>query len=211
MIKFIGEEIERYCHDHTALESEPLQKLEKETYAKTDDPGMLVGRIEGTFLKLLVRMTGARSILEIGTFTGYSALIMAEALPDDGRLVTCDIDAKTTEIARRYWADSPHGRKIELKLGPALDSIQNLKGPFDLVFIDADKENYSKYWEACIPKMRRGGVLVADNVLWSGRVLDPKEASDRALAEFNERVRNDVRVEAVMLTIRDGITLACKL
>jgi caffeoyl-CoA O-methyltransferase len=156
-------------------------------------------------------MTNARRVLEIGTFTGYSALMMAEALPDDGRLVTCDIDAESTGIAGRYWQNSPHGHKIELMLGPALGSIEKLEGPFDLVFIDADQENYSGYWEACVPKVRRGGVLVADNVLWSGRVLDPQNESDHALAAFNERVVNDPRVEAVMLTVRDGVTLACKL
>lgn len=211
MIKFFGEEIERYCHDHTTRESALLQTLDKETHDETDDPGMLVGRVEGTFLKLLVRMIGARYVLEIGTFTGYSALMMAEALPAGGRLITCDIDEETTEIARRFWASSPHGSKIELRLGQALETIGKLDGPFDLVFIDADKENYSEYWEACVPKVRQGGVIVADNVLWSGRVLEPKEESDRALAVFNKRVENDPRVEAVMLTVRDGVTLACKL
>jgi caffeoyl-CoA O-methyltransferase len=210
MIKSFGEEIEKYCHDHTTGEDILFQTLEKETHDKTDNPGMLVGRIEGTFLKMLARMVNATRILEIGTFTGYSALMMAEALPDDGRLITCDIDEEVTKIARRYWASSPHGNKIDLRLGPALESINKLDGPFDLVFIDADKENYSEYWEACVPLVRQGGVIIADNVLWSGRVLDPQEESDRALAAFNTRVKNDPRVDAVMLTIRDGVTLACK-
>jgi len=211
MIKFIKDDIARYCRDHTTAESALVAKLERETHDSTDDPGMLVGRVEGTFLKLLVRMTNARRVLEIGTFTGYSALMMAEALPDDGRLITCDVDGETTRIARRYWSACPHGSKIELKLGPALDTLRELDGPFDLVFIDADKENYNGYWDACVPKVRPGGVIAADNVLWSGRVLDPKKESDRALAAFNERVRNDPRVEAAMLTVRDGVTVACKL
>lgn len=210
MIKFFGEEIEKYCHDHTTGEGDLYKTLEKETHDKTNNPGMLVGRIEGTFLQLLVRMLKAKRVLEIGTFTGYSALMMAESLPDDGRLITCDIDEEVTTIAKRYWASSPHGKKIQLQLGPALQSIQKLDSRFDLVFIDADKENYSEYWEACVPKVRRGGVLIADNVLWSGRVLDPQEESDRALAAFNTRVKNDTRVDAVMLTIRDGVTLARK-
>ena len=211
MIEFSGEEIERYCREHTTREDTLVRKLEKETHQKTTDPGMLVGRVEGTFLKLLVRMTNARRVLEIGTFTGYSALMMAEALPEDGRLITCDVDAGTAKIARRYWAESPHGRKIDLRLGPALDTLKQLEGPFDLVFIDADKENYSAYWEDCVPKVRQGGVLAADNVLWSGRVLAPEKESDRALAAFNRRVASDPRVETVMLTIRDGVSLACKL
>jgi caffeoyl-CoA O-methyltransferase len=210
MIEFFGEEIENYCHDHTTDEAEIYKALEKETHDTTDNPGQLVGRIEGTFLKLLVRMVDAKSVLEIGTFTGYSALMMAEALPDDGQLITCDIDEEVTNIARRYWASNPHGNKIKLKLGNAIETIAKLKGPFDLVFIDADKEKYNEYWEACVPKVRGGGVLVADNVLWSGKVLEPEEESDRALADFNTRVKNDPRVDAVMLTIRDGVTLACK-
>lgn len=210
MNKFFGQEIEKYCHDHTTSEGRLFRTLEKETRDKTDNPGMLVGRVEGTFLKLLVRVIGAKRVLEIGTFTGYSALMMAEALPDDGRLITCDIDEEVTEIAQRYWASSPHGDKIELKIGPALQTIRELAGPFDLVFLDADKENYEEYWDACVPLLRAGGVLVADNVLWSGRVLDPQEDSDRALAAFNTRVKNDKRVDAVMLTIRDGVTLAVK-
>ncbi|MFH1754839.1 MAG: class I SAM-dependent methyltransferase [Candidatus Latescibacterota bacterium] len=210
MLSYSTEDIERYCHDHTSSEPDLLRTLEKETHNTTDNPGMLVGRVEGMFLKLIVRMTRARRILEIGTFTGYSALIMAEALPHDGQLITCDIDEQTTTIARRYWEASPHGNKIDLKLGPALQTIKEIEGPFDLVFIDADKENYLAYWEACVPLVRQGGILAADNVLWSGRVLDPKEDTDCALAAFNERVQNDPRVETVMLTIRDGVTLACK-
>jgi caffeoyl-CoA O-methyltransferase len=171
---------------------------------------MLVGPVQGMFLTLIARSTGARNVLEIGTFTGYSALRLAEGLPDDGEVITCDIDPDTTEIARRHWAQSPHGRKIKLVLAPALDTIESFPGPFDLVFIDADKGNYINYWEACIPKVRSGGLILADNVLWSGRVLDPKEEDDHALVAFNKHVVNDTRADVVMLTVRDGITLACK-
>lgn len=135
---------------------------------------------------------------------------MAEGLPPGGKLITCDIDPHTTQMARQFWAQSPHGRKINLKLGPALETLQGLKGPFDIVFLDADKENYTRYWEAFLPKVRKGGLVVADNVLWSGRVLNPQEKSDHALAEFNKHVHADKRVEAVMLALGDGLTLAWK-
>jgi caffeoyl-CoA O-methyltransferase len=135
---------------------------------------------------------------------------MAEGLPDGGEIVTCDIDPKATAIATRYWNRSPHGKKIVLRLGPALDTIAGLTGPIDLVFIDADKTNYVHYWDACLPKVRAGGVILADNVLWSGEVLAPKEADALALAAFNEHIARDPRVEHLMLPIRDGITIAVK-
>ena len=135
---------------------------------------------------------------------------MAEGLPDDGKLITCDIDPETTQIAKKYWSRSPHGKKIELKLGPALETLKTIEGLFDLVFIDADKVNYINYWELCLPKIRRGGLLVVDNVLWSGSVLNPEDETERAIDEFNNHVYNDKRVEVVMLPIRDGVTLAWK-
>jgi caffeoyl-CoA O-methyltransferase len=134
---------------------------------------------------------------------------MAEGLPDDGKLITCDIDPKTTQIAQKYWSRSPHGKKIELKLGPALETLKTIEGSFDLIFIDADKMNYINYWELCLPKIRRGGLLVIDNVLWSGSVLNPEDETERAIAQFNKHVC-DERVEVVMLPIRDGVTLAWK-
>ena len=133
---------------------------------------------------------------------------MAEGLPDDGTLTTCDVDSATTAIARKYWRQSPHGEKIELRLGPALETIRDIEGPLDLVFIDADKVSYIDYWEAVVPKMRRGGLIVADNVLWSGRVVSPDDANAKALAAFNDHVAADARVEQVMLPIRDGVTVA---
>ncbi len=210
MLALVPEAIEQYAVEHSAAESPLLQELVRETYASTELPQMQVGRLEGAFLRLLVRLTRAKRVLEIGTFTGYSALVMAEALPPSGKLVTCDIDPKATAIARRFWARSPHGSKIELKLGPAAETLKKLRGPFDMVFIDADKLNYIRYWEACMPKVRKGGLLVADNVLWGGGVLHPKEESDKALAAFGDHVQGDRRVESVMLTVRDGLTLAYK-
>lgn len=205
------EAIDEYTKLHTSREDPLLQELTQETYAKAKYPTMQTGHVEGSLLALLAAILEARSVLEIGSFTGYSALAMAAAMPPDGRLITCDVDPVATEIARRYWARSPHGGKIELRLGPALETIESLDGPLDLVFIDADKENYINYWEACLPKVRRGGVIVVDNVLWSGKVLDPKEETDRAIVAFNTHARYDERVKAVMLPVRDGVTVARKL
>jgi caffeoyl-CoA O-methyltransferase len=210
MESFVSEPIQSYADRFTTPEPELLAELARETRASRTDAQMMVGHGQGTLLKLLVRMTGARRVLEVGTFTGYSALAIASGLPDDGTLVTCDVDADTTAIARRYWARSPHGAKITLRLGPALETIAALPGPFELAFIDADKPNYIRYWEAILPKTRAGGVIVADNVLWSGRVLDPQDDNSRALAAFNEHVRADARVEHVMIPIRDGVTVAVK-
>ncbi len=209
-LTLVPEPIEEYAAEHTDPPGPILEKLREETYAKMSLPQMQVGRIEGTFLKLLVRLSRAKRVLEIGMFTGYSGLMMAEGLPDDGELVTCDVDPKAEAMATRYFAQSPHGKKIQIRMGPALETIKALKGPIDMVFIDADKENYPKYYEAVLPLLRKGGLLVADNVLWSGRVLDPKEATDRAIAEFNDKVAKDTRVEKVLLTVRDGMMLAVK-
>jgi caffeoyl-CoA O-methyltransferase len=202
--------IERYCAENTVPESKLLRDLVTETYGTISFPQMQIGHVEGAFLRMLARLVSARRVLELGTFTGYSALVMAEGLPDDGELITCDIDPEATGIAKRYWSRSPHGRKIELRLGPALEALETIEGFFDLVFIDADKENYINYWELCLPKTRSGGLLVVDNVLWGGEVLDPKDETDRAIAEFNRHVYRDKRVEVVMLPVRDGVTLAYK-
>ena len=206
----VDEAVEQFAHDHTTQESELFVQLRDETYASMNMPQMQVGRIEGGFLKMLVRLTGARNILEIGMFTGYSALMMAEGLPDDGRLITCDVNPKAEEIAARYFAKSPHGKKIEIRIAPALETIKTLSGPLDLVFIDADKGNYSNYYEACLPLLRPGGLIVADNVLWSGDVLNPQDDNSRAIVAFDKLVQADPRVENVCLTVRDGIMLAWK-
>jgi caffeoyl-CoA O-methyltransferase len=210
MISFIPENIQAYADAHSSPEATLFKELAAETRASTTQPQMMVGHGEGLLLRCLVRMTAARRVLEIGTFTGYSALAMAEGLPEGGELITCDVDPATSAIAQKYWDRSPHGKKIVLKLGPALDTLSRLAGPLDLVFIDADKQNYVHYWDACIPKVRAGGVLIADNVLWSGEVLAPKDVEARALAAFNEHVLRDPRVDLVMLPIRDGVSVAVK-
>jgi caffeoyl-CoA O-methyltransferase len=204
------EKILQYCDAHTTPDSEECRAIADETHATSDSAQMLVGPVQGMFLTLLARAISAKRVLEIGTFTGYSALKLAEGLPDDGTVITCDIDADVAAVAQKHWDKSPHGGKITLAFGPALDTIGQLPGPFDLVFIDADKENYVNYWEACVPKVRRGGLIIADNVLGSGRVLEPKEKSDHALVAFNSHIAADPRVDVAMLTIRDGVSVACK-
>jgi caffeoyl-CoA O-methyltransferase len=210
MDRFIDTAIEQFAHDYTQPETDLYARLREETYRTAERPEMQVGLIEGRFLKMLVRLIGARNVLEIGMFTGYSTLMMAEGLPDDGRLITCEIDPKAEAIARRYFAESPHGNKITIRMGPALDTIKTLSGPLDLIFIDADKVNYTNYYEACFPLVKPGGLIVGDNVLWSGKVIDPQDDDTRAIVAFNRLVQSDPRVENVCLTVRDGMMLAWK-
>jgi predicted O-methyltransferase YrrM len=207
----VDPKIEEYAEQHTTPDGELFERLAEETRARMSAPQMMVGRIEGRFLAALVALSGSRRILEIGTFTGYSAISMASALPPDGRLITCDVNPEATEIARRYMDESGHGGKIEIRLGPALETLETLEGPFDIVFIDADKPNYRNYYEAAFPMLADDGLLIADNVLWSGRVVEEDgDESTRAIKEFNEHVRADERVVSVMLTVRDGMTLIQK-
>lgn len=210
MSDIVPEAIEAYIESHTSERTAVFHDLARETREKMATYTMQVGKVEGGFLKMLAQITGAKRVLEVGTFTGYSALCFAEGLPDDGTVITCDRDPEATEMARSYWAQSPHGAKIELRLGPAIETIQSLDGPFDIVFLDADKDNYINYWEAALPKVAPGGLLVADNVLWSGRVVNPRDELDIAVDNFNKHVYKDSRVECVMLSVRDGITLARK-
>jgi caffeoyl-CoA O-methyltransferase len=208
-LAFIVEpQIEEYAEEHTSPDGDLFERLAEETRAKTTAPQMMVGRIEGQFLATLVRLRGARRILELGTFTGYSSISMASALPPDGSIITCDVDPEATAIARRYMDESGYGDRIEIRLGPAIETIESLDGPFDLVFIDADKPSYKAYYEAVLPLLAENGLVIADNVLWSGRVVeDDGEESTLAIKDFNEHVRNDPRVASVMLTVRDGMTL----
>ncbi|MCC6796996.1 MAG: class I SAM-dependent methyltransferase [Candidatus Hydrogenedentes bacterium] len=211
MPDIVPEAIEAYIEAHTSERTAIFHHLERETREKMAAFTMQVGKVEGGFLKMLAQITRAKRVLEVGTFTGYSALCFAEGLPDDGQVITCDIDPEATAMAKKYWSQSPDGKKIELRLGPAIETIASLDGPFDLVFLDADKQNYINYYEAALPKVPAGGLIVADNVLWSGRVVNPTDELDIAVDNFNKHVRNDGRVECVMLSVRDGITLARKL
>lgn len=213
MIPLVAPDLETYIEAHTTDESDLLAELRRETRASLAMPQMQVGPVEGAFLRIIAAMSGARRVLEIGTYSGYSALSFAAGLPDDGTVVTCDIDPEATAVAQRYFDRSPHGQKIEIRLGPALDTIATLTAEaaqFDLVFLDADKENYAAYWDAVLPLVPSGGVILADNTLWSGKVLDPQQDSDRAIVAFNRRVREEPRVDHVLLSVRDGIMLARK-
>jgi len=212
MKRLVRETIEDYCRRHSGSPSTLLRELEAYTIAHCAQSQMLTGALEGTLLRMLVHLTGARNILEIGMFTGYSALTMAEALPADGVILSCDVNPETTAIAQSFFDRSPHGNKITVRLGPALETIAALPPDeeFDLVFLDADKENYVNYYEAALPRLRAGGLLVADNVLWSGAILKPERASDHAIVAFNDHVQHDARVDNVMLTVRDGVTLVRK-
>jgi len=205
----VDHELEQYALDHTTPEPPWFAALAEDTRARTSAPNMMVGTLEGRFLRAVVAMLRPRTVLEIGTFTGYSALSMAEALPPGGRIVTCDISEEHVAIAREHLATTPFADRIEIRLGPALETIETLPGPFDLVFIDADKTSYQAYLDATLPKLAPDGVILVDNVLWSGRVLDPDDnsADTEAIRAFNDRLARDDRVEVVMLTVRDGVSL----
>lgn len=201
--------VEQYAVEHTSGEPDFFAALAERTRAETTAPEMMVGTLEGRFLAALVAVARPQLVLEIGTFTGYSALSMAESLPPGGRIITCDISEEHVAMARRNFAASPYADRIEIRLGPALESIATLDGPFDFVFLDADKVGYLSYYEALLPKLAPAGVLVVDNVLWSGRVLDGGDDSGptTAIREFNDHVAADDRVEVVVLTVRDGVSL----
>ena len=203
----VDDEIEAYAAAHTTPLPELLEELTRETHTSMRAPQMLSGQLEGTLLQFLVGLSGAKRILEIGMFTGFSAQMMAAALPDDGELITCDVDPKAEAMASKYFARNPHGSKITILMGPALETLKDVEGPFDLVFIDADKENYSAYYERAMELLAPDGLIAVDNVLWSGRVLDPQQESDHAIVAFNRRVQEDPRVRNVILTIRDGLML----
>jgi caffeoyl-CoA O-methyltransferase len=208
MPNIVPEPIENYAEAHTTALPPLLEELIAETTREMGPlAGMLSGQLEGTLLQMLVASLAAKRVLEIGMFTGFSALMMAAALPADGQLITCDVNPKAIAFAKRYFARSPHGKKIEVREGPALDTLKTLRGPFDFVFIDADKTNYANYYEAALALLAPNGVIAVDNVLWSGNVLDPQEENGKAIVEFNRRVQEDARVTNVILTVRDGLTL----
>ncbi len=207
MKELVLPEIEAYAEAHSTAESEVCRALREETYRTMEIPYMVVGPLEGTFLKLMAQLVNARRVLEIGMFTGYSALSIAEVLQDGGRLITCEIDPESAAVARKYFAKSQHGNKIEIRMGPALDTLRDLAGPFDLIFIDADKVNYVNYYRRAIELVAASGVILIDNVLWSGDVLiqPPPDRSTAVIQELNRLVASDPRVTAVLVTIRDGL------
>jgi caffeoyl-CoA O-methyltransferase len=202
-------DIDRYCEEHTTPPPEHLRRLARETREALDFPQMLTGTVEGRFLEMLVWAKRPRLVLEIGTFSGYSALSMAAALPDGGRILTCELSDERADFAQRHIDATPHADRIEIRRGPALATIESLEGPFDLVFVDADKPAYSDYVDAVLPKLAPDGLIAIDNTLWSGNVLDPAEDDEngRALAALNDRLVRDERVVCVLLPVRDGVTL----
>ena len=207
-MNLIDPRVDDYAEAHTTPSGELYERLAAETREKTKWPEMMVGDVEGRFLEFLVRSTGARQVLELGTFTGYSSLSMARGLPDGGRVISCDVNEETTAIARRYAEEAGLADRIEYRLGPALETLEQLDGPFDLIFIDADKENYRNYYDAVLPKLAPDGLILADNALRNGRVLE--QDSDEPMQSFNDYVLSDERVECVLLTVRDGILLVRK-
>ena len=207
MERLVPAEIETYAETHSMPESSVCRALREETQRTMEYAQMVVGPLEGAFLKMMTQLVGATRVLEIGMFTGYSALCFAEALPAQGTVITCEVDEKPAALARRYMAQSPVGGKISIRMGPALDTMRTLSGPFDLIFIDADKANYLNYYRRSLALLAPNGVILIDNVLWSGEVLKqpPPDASTAAIQELNRTVSADPRVTAVLVTIRDGI------
>ena len=208
MSYIVNEDVERYAADHSTPDPDFFRRLEEETRAISEIPQMMVGPLEGQFLGWLVRLSRAQNILDIGTFTGYSSISMALALPYGGRITSLDVNEETTAVARRYAEEAGVADRIDYRVGPALDALAELEGPWDLVFIDADKPNYVNYYEAVLPTLVADGFIVADNVLWSGRVVEEDvDESTQVIKAFNDHVAADERVECLMLTVRDGMTL----
>jgi len=212
----IGDDLWEYMRRVTLREPDVLRRLREET-ASHPHANMQISPEQGQFMALLMHLIGARRTLEVGVFTGYSSLAVALALPDDGRVIACDVNEEWTSIARRYWREASMDRKIDLRIRPALETLDDLiatgqGGRFDFAFIDADKHNYANYYERALVLVRRGGLIAVDNVLWSGRVLDANDndVDTRAIREFNEKLLTDDRVWLSMLPVRDGLTLACK-
>ena len=210
-MELLDEFIMRYVESHTAPESELLKKINRETHLSVLMPRMLSGHLQGRVLSMISRMVKPNRILEIGTYTGYSAICMAEGLAPGGQLITIDINDELEKRVRGYFSEAGLTNIVDYRIGNAMEIVPQLQVTFDLCFIDADKENYSNYYDLVIDKMTSGGYILADNVLWSGKVLSEKPDKDtRAIIEFNKKVHDDPRVESVLLPIRDGIMILRK-
>lgn len=208
---FISEELEHYVEQHCSAESDLLQSLNKETYQKVLQPRMLSGHFQGRVLAMLSKLIRPERILELGTYTGYSTLCLAEGLSATGEIHTIDIKEELVNFQRKYFDASGYGKQIVQHIGPALEIIPTLDGPFDLVFMDADKENYIAYFHQILPKMKPGGIILSDNVLWSGKVVEPLQPNDKStqvLLEYNQLLANHPKLETVLLPIRDGLTVS---
>ncbi len=210
-MEFLNELIRDYCFEHTSDMGDVLAELERYTHTNTTAPRMLSGAFQGRFLNLLVKIRQPKKILEIGTFTGYSAIAMAMGLGEGGSLDTIDIDEEKKSIIEDFIARAGLTDKINLHIGDARSILNNLAGPYDFVFIDADKKNYSRYYDIVIDKVSKGGVILADNMLWSGKVVEEKvDESTQALKDYNDKVVRDPRVESILLPIRDGIMMSVR-
>ena len=208
---FLPADINRYSEDHTSQESDLLRRINRETYAEVLMPRMVSGHLQGRFLSMVSHMIKPQNILEIGTYTGYSAICLAEGMQPNGKLVTIDVNEELEKRVRGYFREGGLENKIDYLLGDAATIIPALNSTFDLVFIDADKENYAKYYELVFDKVPMGGYILADNVLWSGKVVREKIDKDtRAIKSFNEKIQSDSRVENMLLPLRDGISLVRK-
>jgi len=213
-MNLLPELLEKYIENHTKSEPETLKKLNRETHAHVLMPQMLSGHVQGRFLKMLTSMIQPKNVLEIGTFTGYSAISIAEGLPEGGTIHTIDINEELHSMVAKYVKESGSEKKVKTYVGNALKIIPEMNIVFDMVFIDADKKNYSNYYNLVFDKVRKGGYIIADNVLWSGKVVESKPRIDedtRSIMEYNDRVMNDTRVENVLVPIRDGLMIAKKL
>jgi predicted O-methyltransferase YrrM len=207
----INPALQKYSEDHTSSENDLLKRIDRDTHAKVMRPRMLSGHLQGRILSMVSNMVKPSTILEIGTYTGYSALCLAEGLKPEGKLVTLDINEELETRVRNYFKDSAFHAQIDYRIGNARDIIPSLHMDFELVFIDADKENYARYYDLVINRVPLGGYILADNVLWSGKVLDEKTDRDtKAIKEFNRKVQEDARVENVLLPVRDGILIMRK-
>ena len=211
IISFLPKEIENYIEEHSGPINPVLIKLEKETYKKTILPQMISGKMEGKFLQLIALISKAKKILDIGTFTGYSALMMAEVLPKNGELITCEISKEYADIAKRYFKKVRFGNKIKLVLAPAIETLRQIPDKtIDVIFIDADKVSYPLYYNESIRILKNGGLILADNVLRPFRIINPKDKNNKAIQIFNKKAKEDKRVDSVMLPIRDGLYLIRK-
>lgn len=205
------QQIDEYILSHSEPEPPYLNEVVRATHLHMINPRMISGHLQGRILKMAVEISGARRIVEIGTFSGYSALCMAEGLPDDGELHTIEIDDEQEEFIRKQLSRAEHGKKVTLHIGDAAEVVPTLGGEFDMAFIDADKRCYRQYYELLLPKMRQGGLILADNTLWDGKVLDPHPATNDyqtiAIKEFNDFIATDPRIEKIILPLRDGLTM----
>lgn len=211
IVPITDKRIDIYSEEHTSPESEEIMQLIESSDKELEYIDMLSGRVVGQLLKMLIKISGAKRVLEIGTFTGYSALMMAEALPEDGEVITLEMNLKYQDLAQKHFDRSKAGHKVTMIRGNAQDSIKTLSAEFDLVYLDGDKLRYSFYFEQVMSLLKKGGLIIADNVLWDGTVLDPSDNKARAIAEFNRKVAEDERVEQVLLPVRDGVNIIRKL